>query len=239
MNIPHKDLCAFYRSFVRTRLPESRKDCPSFDDLVRFFRPGTPRRHKTKIIDHMARCAPCAEEFDLILTIKRGSEQMEKEIASYLDSELPSIKSQNRPRLAVSQSFWRYAALVIGIVSLSLSLLTIFDRNPMQFFKQHAWRGPTDSDFQLVEPLNRKQEKSHLVFRLKEYKGAESYILELFDESLKLIWESPELVETKCALPFAIVQKLSSSSTYFWMVTAHLRNGNVVESGLANFGVID
>ena len=239
MNIPHKDLCAFYRSFVGTRLPESRKNCPPLDDLVRFFKPGTPRRHKTKIIDHIAQCAFCTEEFDLILTVKRGSDEMEKEIDTFLDSEFLRTKSQNRPRQAFSQPFWRYAALLIGIVSLSLSLLTFLNRSPVQFFRQHVWRGPADSDFQLLEPLNRWQEKSRVVFRWKECKGADSYVLELYDPSLKLIWESPELAATKYALPFTIANSLSVSYTYFWMVTAKLKNGNAVESGLGNFTIAD
>ncbi len=239
MNIPHKDLCAFYRSFVRARLPESRQKCPPLDDLIRFFKSGTTRIHKIKIIDHITQCAFCHEEFDLMLTIKRSSEQMEKEISSFLDSENLSPKSHDHPEIGYTQSFWRYAALFIAIISLSLSLLTLINKNPSQLFKKQILRGQAESDFQLLEPINSRQGKSRLVFRWKEFKGADSYILELFDQSLKLIWESPELAETEYILPSEITQKLSSSNTYFWMVTSHLKNGSVIESGLANFTVTD
>jgi len=239
MNINHKDLAALYKSFVGDRLPESRKNCPSLNDLIKFFKPRTSTRRKTKIVDHITRCAPCAREFDLILKIKRRSELMDQEIGLWLSPKILSRESPERPKIAFSHLFWRYAAVLLGFVSLSLAVLTFIDKNPVLLFNQQVGRGHIESNIRLIEPINTRLEKSHLVFRWKEYDGADSYTLELFDESLKFIWKSPKLGETTYALPSEIIQKLAPSHIYFWMITINMKNRSVIESELVYFVVAD
>jgi hypothetical protein len=239
MNINHKDLGVLYQSFVGGRLPESRENCPPLNDLIKFFKPRTPRRRKTKIVDHITRCAPCAQEFDLILKIKRRSELMDQEIAMWLDSKIPSRESFGRPKMVFSHRFWRYAAVLVGFASLSLAVLTFINNNPVLLFKQQVGRGHIESDIRLIEPINARVEKSHFVFRWQEYDGADSYEVELFDESLRFIWKSPKLGETKYILPSKILQKLAPSHIYFWMITINMKNRSVIESELVYFVVAD
>jgi hypothetical protein len=239
MNINHKDLCALYQSFVSERLPESREFCPSLNDLVKFFKPRTTRRFKTRIIDHITRCAPCAQEFDLILEIKRGSEEMDREIAMWLGSKALSRGFSDLPRMVLLHRFWRYAAILVGTVSLSLAVLTVVNKNSVVLFKQYTGRGHIEADIRLIEPINTKVERSHLLFRWKEYDGADSYAVELFDESLRLIWESPKLEEPKYVPPLEMIQKLAPAHTYFWMITINMKNRSVLESELAYFVVAD
>jgi hypothetical protein len=239
MNINHKDLCALYQSFVSGKLPESRENCPPLNDLIKFFKPRTPIRLKTKIIDHITRCAPCAQEFDLILKIKRSSEQMDREIATWLGPKILSRASSDRPKMIFSHRFWRYAVLLVGIVALSLAVLTFVNKNPVTKFKQQVGRGHIESDIRLIEPINLGVEKSHLVFRWKEYDGADSYMVELFDESLRLIWKSPKLEEPKYVPPSEMIQKLAPAHSYFWMITINMKNRTILESELASFVVED
>lgn len=239
MNIHHKDLCALYQAFVGGRLPESRENCPPLNDLIKFFKPRTRGRLKTKIIDHITQCAPCAQEFDLILKIKRSSEQMGREIAMWLDPKILTRESSDRPKMIFSHRYWRYAALFVGIVSLSLAVLTFVNKNPVTEFKQQIGRGHMESDIRLIEPIETRVEKCHLIFRWKEYDGADSYVVELFDESLRFIWKSPKLGEAKYVLPSEIIQKLTPSHRYFWMITISMKNRSVIESELASFVVAD
>jgi len=239
MNINHKDLCALYQAVISGRLPDSRADCPPLDDLIKFFKPRTSRRLKTKIVDHITRCAPCSEEFDLILKIKRSSEQMDREIGLLLGPKNSARKSLHHPKMFFPDRFWRYAALLVGIVSLSLAVLTFIDKNPVMLLKQQVGRGHLDSGIRLSEPINTRVQKSHLVFRWKEYGGADSYEVELFDESLKFIWKSPKLAKTTYILPSEMIQKLIPSHKYFWMITINMKNRSIIESELASFVVTE
>ena len=239
MNINHKDLCALYQSFVDGRLPDSRENCPPLDNLIKFFKPRTSRRLKAKTIDHITRCAPCAREFDLILKIMRSTEQMDREIALWLGSKIPAQESLHPPKMIFSDRFWRYAALLVGIVSLSLAVLNVININPAGRLNQQIGRGYLESDFRLIEPVNTIVEKSHLVFRWKEYTGANSYEIELFDESLKFIWKSPKLAKTTYILPSEIIRELAPSRTYFWMITINMKNRSTLESELASFFVTE
>jgi hypothetical protein len=239
MNINHKDLCSLYQSFVSGRLPESRENCPPLNDLIKFFKPRTSRKHKIKIIDHITGCAPCAQEFDLFLKIKRSSEQMDREIEMWLGPRILPREFSDRPKMIFFHRFWRYAVFLVGIVSLSLAVLTFINNNPAMLSKQQVGRGHIESDILLMEPINTKIEKSHLVFRWKEYDGADSYEVELFDESLRFIWKSPKLGETKYSLPSEILQQLVPSHIYFWMITINMKNSTAIESELVYFVVTD
>jgi hypothetical protein len=120
-----------------------------------------------------------------------------------------------------------------------MSILLILNKNPVLLFKQQAGRGIMRSDIQLIEPLNSGFEMSQLIFRWKEFEKADSYIFELFDDSLKLIWKSSKLKEAKYAPPSEMIHKMAPSHSYFWMITAVIKNGNVRESALAHFFIID
>ncbi len=240
MKITHKDLCAFYQSYISGRLPPSRDNCPAMPDLIEFFSPKSSRKFKTRIIDHITQCAPCAREFDLILTIKRSAGEMDREIMRLLGADNKPQESSVRrlKKMAFSHPIWKYAALAIGIVSLSLSVLTLLNTNPEFFIEGQNGRGDLETDVRLVKPVNDKFERSHLVFTWKVHKGANSYALDLFDESLRIIWKSPNLRETQYHLPPDIIQKLEPFHTYFWMITVTMQNGTNIESPLANFFLV-
>ena len=124
---------------------------------------------------------------------------MDLEILRLLGADNKPQESSVRrmKKMAFFHPIWKYAALAIGIVSLSLSVLTLLDKNRDFFIKGQNGRGELEIDVRLVEPVNDKFEKSHLVFTWKVHKGADSYFLDLFDESLRLIWKSPNLRDTQ------------------------------------------
>jgi hypothetical protein len=209
-------------------------------DLIEFFKLKSSRKLKTKIIDHITQCAPCAREFDLILTIKRSAGEMDREIMRLFGADNKSQESSVRrlKKMAFSRPIWKYAALAIGIVSLSLSVLTLLKTNPDSFIQGQNGRGDLETDVRLVEPVNDEFKKSHLVFTWTDRKGANSYSLELYDESLRLIWKSPNVRETQYHLPPDISQKLEPFHTYFWMITVAMQNGTIIESPLAHFFLV-
>lgn len=237
MKINHRDLSELYQSYISRKQPISRKDCPGMPDLIKFFKARTSRRFKTRIIDHMTQCASCANEFDLIRTVMKASEEMDREITSWLEAVRRSQKTSDHSsnKLHFLEHVWKYPAAAIGIISLLLSLSLLFQKNSQFLIKATNGRGDSGSEILLIEPVYHKVVKSHLVFLWKEYDGATSYSLDLLDESLRSIWKSPKLKETQCRLPSQILQKLAPKNTYFWMITVIMKNGSVIESPLANF----
>jgi hypothetical protein len=128
---------------------------------------------------------------------------------------------------------WKYAYLILGVIIL-FSVLIIF-----QQLKNKEYRSIDSKQINLIEPLNERYSKSSILFRWKESKNSNYYVLELFDESLLPVWRSEKIFKDFISLPNEIIEKLDENKTYYWMITAFLQNGKKVESKMEKFTVID
>jgi hypothetical protein len=138
------------------------------------------------------------------------------------------------PRLS-----WKFAASLItaALVIFSLSFLSI--KNPLHFFAKKENRGKNIYLIHLIEPVGKTFSRSTLVFKWSEFKDAKYYTLELFDETLLHIWESPQIYNNQCTLPYEIAKELTAKKGYFWMVTGFSQEGKQVESSLEEFSLSD
>jgi hypothetical protein len=241
MNITHKEICDLYRAYLNEKIPLSRKQCLSIVDIMKFFYPRTRKGIKTKIVDHISRCALCAQEFELLLEIKRGTDSLSEDIGSWLESKPVSSKPRRSfmRRFFILQVIRNYAVVFVGIIFLCTSLLLLFQKGPIALFRIPMERESRLPGIHLIEPLHGRVSRTHLVFKWDENKFVDHYVLEIFDEALLPVWRSPQLFENLCSIPSEMTKKLPSFKTYLWMVTGYTKTGNAIESPLVGFTLVD
>ncbi len=234
---------AYIASFFK-KIPISRKNCPSLKKLKAFFTLKTSEKQKINIIDHVTNCYFCAQEFQLIFSILKYKKKLNEELYGILNpkNDIYGIKRTTKKSISklvkIKKYFklffnWKYAYLLFGTAILVLALTILKNENNGEY------RTIDFKRIHLVEPLNEKHSKSLLMFKWKELKGSNYYILDLFDETLLPIWKSNKIFKNFISFPQEVIKKLDKNKNYYWMITAFLHNGKKIESNIGRFELID
>jgi hypothetical protein len=242
MKIKNKDLMKLYKAHIMENVPHSRKNCPPSKEIIRFFRSRTSEKQRSKIINHITKCSSCAQEFEFMLQTQREEEKLIDEIGRFLQTEenIALIKKRvdkkinhgsEERKLFFPRLSWKYA-LVLSGVAIIISTLLVF-----QNLRKREYRGPDLNRVHLIKPINGKYSKALLVFKWNELKDSEYYIIELFDETLYLIWKSNKISKSQTILPAEVAKSLNINKAYFWMVTAFMPDGKKIESEIEEFSL--
>ncbi|MGB8951700.1 MAG: hypothetical protein WCC06_03425 [Candidatus Aminicenantales bacterium] len=241
MKITHKELCELYKTLISEKIPPSRRKCPSLAALLKFFQPTSSRRNKAKIVEHVTHCAYCAHEFDAILEVMRGRQKLEEDLDLWLRSEnarIPSRSKSNAGAFLLKLS-WRNVLFFIAAGFLLLGLVTLFHNNLLMHFRSPNIKGIQSFPVRLIRPIDGQYPRSHLNFQWDTLPESEYSILELYDDTLALIWKSPKLHASYYSLPQEITDTLTRQKNYYWMVTVSLSDGRKIESALKKFFLVD
>jgi len=244
IKIRNKELRNLYKAYIMENAPPSRKNCPPVKKIINSFESKIHEKQKTKIINHIANCFYCSQEFEFILETLRYEKRLNKEIYNILEfrSDRTYIKKRIEKyishlkkiqKIFFPKFIWRYALLLLGIVIITSSII-IF-----QVSEKREYRGTNLQKINLIEPINGKYSKFFLPFKWNEYNDSYYYILELFDETLFPIWKSDKILSNHIVLPYKIAKKLGKNKTYYWMITAFLLDGEKIESDIKEFTVKD
>jgi hypothetical protein len=223
MNV--RSIRRLYRSLVLAKIPPSREACPSVAALRAAFEETTKGEIKDGIVDHISGCAECAREFAFIREL-RGEEE-------WLASAL--WKASRRPRrsdLTLIRPIWA-GVLGVAMIGLLLSGLVVFSpRMDGEGPRSKASIAP-----ETIAPAGRMASTSSLTFQWKPISEARAYIIEVYDASLRLMWESPSVESASLVLPEIVENKLGRGEDYFWSVTAVLAEDGISESRLQWFAI--
>lgn len=219
-----------YRDYLRGIVPSTRSECPPPGDLMFFFKAQATRRFKARILDHVSRCGPCAEEFASLLEVDRAA----REFTAYAEQLCPE-RGRPRHRRKFSSGFWglgRLAAAGVGLAALAAGLLVLTDRGPV------APPGPamtlrsagTILLVHLDSPSGIIRRNEIVAFRWRP-SGTQplgACVVSVFDDSLLRIWESPPVSTLSVNLPAAVQSTLLIGRTYYWGLS--LVSGNSDEA---------
>lgn len=215
-----------YRSYVAGKIRASRRECPPMKDLREAFEGRTRRAAKDRIVDHVSDCAYCAQEFEFIRTIRARERE--------LDTRIREIARLRRsPALFLSRPLWNYAAGAAVIAAIVISGVFIFKPGRPAV----EWRSRSVAIPEGLAPSGHIEASPRLIFRWKPVAGAASYIIEIYDESLQIIWESPPVTTSAALLPASIKEALSGEKNYYWAVSALDSAGKIGESGFEVFSI--
>ena len=228
MNLKDEELRGLYRSYVSMRTSGSREGCPSPETLLSFFVSRSKTRKKLKIVDHLTNCSACAREFDLLLEIQRYQDQMVPKVREAADPE--RLFTTRLGTLRAIGRFWKISPIVAGAIFVIASLLIVIRESGRPVGVR-----ATSSSIVLVQPDTIHPASFPLIFKWAEVKGAETYVLELYDETLLPIWKSPEIPSPPAKMPEDLSSRLQPNKPYYWMITAYHKKEKLAESGLTRF----
>lgn len=200
--------------------PGDRKNCPPIEEILSSFSAEAGPELKEKIIDHILKCPSCQSEFELILK--------SREFASQVSEVLFPIHPLRKIKeffFWFPGRFWKFAA-VFSLAAI-LVITIYFQISGWNIF--HAERGPARTDnFMMKEVITPTSQSIKLMWApLPE---ALFYIVELFDENMCLIWQSPPEKETQLELPAAIIETIESKDYFYWHFRTWTHDKTIIES---------
>jgi hypothetical protein len=220
-----RSLRLLYRSLVSSRIPATRARCPSVTGLRESFGPRMSSEAKDAIIDHISGCAECAREFEFIRAVAGHEDRLATAISRARDSRRPFLSVFARP-------VW---AGILGGIILGLALsnvLVIRNGSPVEGPRSQARLPP-----EAIAPAGRVESRTFQIFRWKPVPEARSYVIEIYDESLRLLWESPTVTTAAVSVPESVKGRLAQGGVFYWSITAIMAENLINESGLQWFAV--
>ena len=244
MKITHEQLKSSYKSHIRRQVPSSRQGCPSPELILRAFEASTSSEDKEKVVNHMAGCSHCLQEFELWLSFFREQDKALRDITGWTKPEgKEAIVQGQKPKILESglgprvqkRPSWRWAFGLILFAAIA-SLLFVGIR---KFFVNSRLeeRGRLPGQIRLITPVQGQKVQIPFVFRWEGIPGAEGYNLEVFDRTLLLLWKSPRIDARRYELPPEAQPLIKKAGGYFWTITAWLKDGMKRESPLEEFTV--
>jgi hypothetical protein len=214
-----------YRSYVAGKIRTSRRECPPIKDVREAFEGKTRRAAKDRIVDHVSDCAYCAQEFEFIRAVRARERE--------LDAGIRVIARLRSPHaLFLSRPLWNYA-MGMAMIAVFISSAILFRGNR----PQGKWRNRSVALPEALTPSGHIDTPPRLVFRWEPVIGATSYIVEIYDETLQLIWESPQVTTSAALLPKPIKDAFTGDKNYYWSVSALDSEGRIGESRFEVFSV--
>jgi hypothetical protein len=246
MKINSSDLKKIYGAYVQNKVPQSREKCLSPAKILTFFAAPGSHRKKGRIIDHITSCAHCAHEFNVLLEIYREEQMLLGDIHRVLQQkDEPQISQRERAHTPIVRRLNIFPLLYSRKYAFSLLLTLIFVAmiilvtHQLIIISKNEERGKPPGQIQLIVPVHEERVKAPLIFKWGGVKNSNYYILEIFDEALLSLWKSPKIFDNSYQLPPEIEPKIKKNRDYFWIITVFLAEGQMFESTLESFRVIE
>jgi hypothetical protein len=222
-----------------------KQPCPGDARLIALFMGELPRGPADRLARHLADCPRCSLRFKVLSQVKRdlrpeieafansvppdkGAAPLLREAAlSKLRSASSAPASPRRPlspklglRLAAA---FCLVAVFVGGAYLALPRLRSYAR----------FRSPSLS-ISLLSPAGAIPVAPRLL-RWTPVLNAESYLLEIFDDSLNRVLRSSTFLITEYKVPDEVRSRLVRGETYVWSISASDGDGNVITTGSSSF----
>jgi hypothetical protein len=230
MDNDQDELRRLYQRYAAGPRPRDRERCPSPTEMVESFEPAASRHRKGRIIDHIAACPSCREEFLVLLEGRRRAAESIPSAGLELDAEASTRASLRRDKARFP--LWRLAGAVAGLSLVIVSIVAV----------KHQWElskalRSVRPGIALLAPRTSQSVSKPITFRWKSQTPAESYILELFDDALLPVWTSDKLFASEIQIPPEVASSLFAGRTYYWMVTGFSGRDKAGESPIGRFTV--
>ena len=225
MGMSDSELRRIYQSYVSGKPRAARRGCPPVEDLRDAFEDTTPQAAKDEIVDHISDCSDCAREFEFIREVRAREKELAAGIRELTRHRRPSI-------LFLSPPLWSYAlGMVMIAIVISGVIVLKHDR------AQDEGRSRSTTIPEALAPSGHVEALPPLIFKWKPVIRAVSYVVEIYDESLRPVWESPPVSTTAATLPDPITETLSGDKNYYWSVLALDSEGKIGESRFEVFSI--
>jgi hypothetical protein len=227
MKISDDDLRRIYQEYLKSNSPSSRENCPDPKTILNSLRSTKFSRKKAKIINHVSICFHCAKEFEFLLDTLRQESDFNKKLAKFAPPSNENSESAHFRKLKILVP----AASIVFFVTIFLGYFAF------KYINSRELRSPITTCLELENPIDSTIELHNQIFEWTQIPAISHYQIEIFDYSLSPIWVSKEIFSNSYKAPPLLINMLSSSDTYFWMVTAIYSDGRSIESRLGKFTI--
>jgi len=214
-----------------------RGKCPKDSALVALFMNEASPRRSAKLLRHLVACSRCSLRFNMLRQIKRDLEPKvdafltdaaRLEIAALRPAGRPVPVPSGRPSPPRSRPLGSFFTLRIaaGLVAV-LAVLTAGAFIALTRFQKHAALRSPSVSLTLLTPLG-KVSGPPRVFRWTPVLNAESYHLEIVDDSLNSVYVGDAFLITETILPSSVHSRLVKGRTYVWSVAARDGDNNLL-----------
>ncbi len=234
MKIDQTELKNIINKHPHEKTSHTKLNCPSPKKLIALLRFDLSDRKRNKVIDQLAYCSTSAQEITFINEILTAEKIFDKEAALIVTRRNQASHKKGKfvksPFPKLSWNSMSVAAVITAIIlSASLFFLIKTDKPAIE----------RDSIQKLghISPDNTSLNLSELIFQWENIPDTEYNIVEISDDSSKIIWRSEEILSSTLVPSEELKKLLKKGKTYLWMVTSYLTTGRQIESPLAKFKV--
>lgn len=217
-----KQLCTTF-SAHRTELGQALSECPSVEDIVAFAESGKPN-----IEAHLASCADCREQVQMVREVARDVAEEKSRIAACTVSPPYQESATTKPSLLRSLLDWltavHFSSFLVGAVAAAVLAVIVMPRQPVTTpapiqpplrlaLSDAVWQEPTprpDKGGRIMSPGATKRKEVALVILVGERSPLTSKDL---DDIYRWIEIPDTLVRDYRFIVPADVKKLLESST--------------------------
>jgi hypothetical protein len=220
------------------------QSCPSREEIIRFIEGDAPEEHKKKFLDHVLVCPECRVILDASVELQEagqdilrdlerldlGSPEARKKLRTCARRELRALRGGRRPGV------WTRRWLAVPAAGAVLALFVVLGILPGLRKGQGpmAERNAAGIEIGLITPRGSNAAEPG-DFRWTRIPGVRTYRLDIYDQTLEPIHQSPSLVGAHYTPPSAVTGTLRKGSVYFWKITALMEDGRTVESEFGRF----
>ena len=219
------------------------KRCPSRAEIIRYLEAEDPRKGASpELLQHIAACPDCRLVVEACSEVGFGAQELAKSLEA-LGLRSPAVARRmraqareeiGRMRKARGHGLRRWAAISATGAALALVAGLFFVLGRPQGPTDGRERGSFASGIRLARP------KGKVSSRALEFVWAHEALigtsrLEVYDQVLDPVYQSPPLAEDRFVLPEGVVSSLRPGRVYFWKVAGTLKDGSTVESEFTSF----
>ncbi|MDD8021322.1 MAG: hypothetical protein PHU81_09160 [Acidobacteriota bacterium] len=201
----------------------SRRDCPEPEDLARSFDPGAGLEFKETIVDHLSRCLACQQEFEFL----HLSEKLVTEISRKLLKPKRPIKLKLQSFFS-SSSLIKKAAVTFTALIIVFSLVYYLNSNYRK--AQEVERNPREVQNLMMTEEIAKPASLAIALKWQPVEQALFYQVEVFNQNMYLIWQSPPARDTLIRLPEEVTNVLKNDRCFFWQILIYTPGEKFVDS---------
>jgi hypothetical protein len=127
----------------------------------------------------------------------------------------------------------------MGLAAILAGFLLIVPTRRFPDNHKPTYRGSPQHQFRDVyPPLGAIVRRADLHFSWKSPLPGGSFILELFDPTMALLWRGPAIKETETRIPENILQSMKEEQVYFWSISGTGNDQTIIESLFYSFRLV-
>jgi len=234
-NISRQEWGNLLREYLQNRGPAEAGPCPASEEITSFFRRKTGRRKKYRLLRHILDCRVCRDEFEWMHALELRIARLSRDVKR-LEHQPPTRSRFTGTAFPAKPFLTRWVWTGLGSAAILVGLLLIVPARRFPQDPKPTYREAPQLQFQDVyPPLGASVHRADLHFSWKAPLSGGSFILELFDPAMGLLWQSPTTGSTEIRIPDRVLQLMKEEQLYFWSISGIGDDQSIIESPLYDF----